>query len=94
MMPVAASADDHHGEHNTGQHFRRDAERERREHLRQERERHERQEREARLRHERHDVRHDFHHREEARRLGADHGQKRGWRGHDLPPGQEKKNGR
>jgi hypothetical protein len=94
MMPLAASADDHQGEHNSRQHFRHDAERERREHLRLERERHERQEREARLRHERHDTRHDYHRREEARRVAADHGQKRGWRGHDLPPGQEKKNGR
>ncbi len=53
MMPSAASAYDHQGEHNSAQHIRRVRESEHERHLREELERHERLEREARLRRER-----------------------------------------
>lgn len=101
LMPIAASAYDHPGEHNSGQHVRRDVrENEHDRHLREERERHARLEREARFRREReehmrrehHEARHDFrdHDRDHDRR-GWEKGQKHGWKGGSLPPGQEKK---
>jgi len=101
LMPIAASAYDHPGKHNSGQHLRRDVrESEHDHHLREERERHARLEREARLRREReehmrrehHEARHHFrdHDRDHDRR-GWEKGQKYGWKGGSLPPGQEKK---
>jgi hypothetical protein len=101
LMPIAASAYDRPGEHNSGQHVRRQIrESEHERHLREERERHIRLEREARLRRERetrvrrehHEARHEFRaHDRGPDPHGWDKGQKRGWKGGALPPGQEKK---
>ena len=98
MMPVASSAYDNQGEHNSGQHVRSDdwerREHLRAEHLRQERERRERHEREERLRRAHHNnVKHECHERNHERPAGLEHGRKRGWQGRNLPPGQEKKAG-
>ena len=101
LMPIAASAYDHPGEHNSGQHVRRNIhESEHDRHVREDRERHMRLEREARMRREReermrrerHEARHDFgDHDRDHDRHGWEKGQKRGWKGGSLPPGQEKK---
>lgn len=102
LMPIAASAYDHPGEHNSGQHVRRVRESEHERHLREEHERHARFEREARWRREREErmrrehreARHDFRDRDRDRdhdRRGWEKGEKRGWKGGSLPPGQEKK---
>jgi hypothetical protein len=101
LMPIVASAYDNPGEHNSGQHVRRDVrESDRERHLREEHERRIRLERDARLRHEReersrrehHEARHDFRDHDRDRdhdRRGWEKGQKRGWKGGALPPGQE-----
>jgi len=99
LMPISASAYDRAGEHNSGQRIDRHDLRERNR-LREERERRLRHEREARLRHEREERwlrehraadRHEFHHGEHDRHSGWEKGQKRGWRGNNVPPGQAKK---
>jgi hypothetical protein len=104
-MPAMASDRDHKGEHNSAQkaHYvdrdrDRDLHRESREArdraLRHEREERWRHEREERWRHERHEyARRDVPARSvpAASKPGWDHGQKRGWRGDDVPRGQAKK---
>jgi hypothetical protein len=96
LIPSAASAYDHPGEHNSAQHIRRVRESEHERHLREDRERHERLERKARLQRERDEHRRRDRHgfRDQDRdhdRRGWEKGQKRGWKGGSLPPGQEKK---
>jgi hypothetical protein len=66
---------------------------ERDERVRHEREERTRHEREARLHRDHHVERHDFrdHRNDHDRREGWQKGQKRGWHGENLPPGQAKK---
>jgi len=103
VMPLSASDRDHRGDHNSAQHARyqdRDHDRDHNQHWRADRNRYQ-ESREGRVRREREEwrrhhesARHSFHDRDAFRQsAGVDHGQKRGWHGRDLPPGQVKKAG-
>lgn len=106
VMPISASDRDHQGEHNSAQHIRRQdrdhdrdhnqnwrADHNRYQEMREARERRERRDREEWRRHHE-SARRDFHDRDAFREpAGGDHGQKKGWHGQDLPPGQAKKAG-
>jgi hypothetical protein len=103
VMPLSASDRDHHEERKSAQHARyqdRDHDRDHNQHWQADRNRYQ-ESREGRVRREREEwrrhhesARHDFHDRDAFHQpAGVDHGQKRGWQGRDLPPGQAKKTG-